>query len=183
LDAELYDRGYELIHVPGGANSADGKMIAFGAAILYRYRKVREVFFVLVAGLHPYSKQLPNSNLSANKASTSVLAVLDREYGNATWVLAQADIQADCLMRVRKNACFWSAPPAYSGRGRPRKHGSKMRLNDPTTWLEADTAIFIDSHPQLGQVRVCQWLDLHFYRAPGHKVFLISCLISSLLSF
>lgn len=44
LDTELYDRGYELIHAPGGSNSADGKMIAFGAAILYRYRDVRQVF-------------------------------------------------------------------------------------------------------------------------------------------
>jgi hypothetical protein len=72
-------------------------------------------------------------------------------------------------MRVRKNACLWSAPPAYSGRGRPRKHGQKMRLNDPTTWLQADTAIEIDEHPELGQVRVRQWLDLHFYRVPGQK--------------
>ena len=70
----------------------------------------------------------------------------------------------------------WSAPPAYSGRGRPRKHGSKMRLNDPTTWLEADTAIEIDEHPQVGQVRVSQWLDLHFYRVPGHPVNLILAL-------
>lgn len=62
-------------------------------------------------------------------------------------------------MRVRKNAGFRSAPPAYSGRGRPRKHGQKMRLNDPTTWLEADTAIEIDEHPDLGQVRVRQWID------------------------
>lgn len=44
LDTELYDRGYELIHAPGGSNSADGKMIAFGAAILYRYPAVRQVF-------------------------------------------------------------------------------------------------------------------------------------------
>ena len=58
----------------------------------------------LVVGLYPYFKQLPNSNLSVHRASTSVLAVLDREYGNATWVLAQASIQADGLMRVRKNA-------------------------------------------------------------------------------
>ncbi len=79
-------------------------------------------------------------------------------------------------MRVRKNACLWSAPPAYSGRGRPRKHGQKMRLNDPTTWLEADTAIEIDEHPDLGQVRVRQWIDLHFYRAPGQKVNLILAL-------
>ncbi|MEG4321607.1 MULTISPECIES: NYN domain-containing protein [unclassified Microcoleus] len=44
LDTELYDRGYELIHAPGGSNSADGKMIAFGAAILYRYPAVQQVF-------------------------------------------------------------------------------------------------------------------------------------------
>ena len=113
-----------------------------------------------------------------NRASTSVLAVLDREYGNATWVLAlaQASILADCLMRVRKNACLWSAPPAYSGRGRPRKHGPKMRLNNPTTWLQADTAIEIDEHPELGQVRVRQWLNLHFYRVPGQRINLILAL-------
>ena len=63
-------------------------------------------------------------------------------------------------MRVRSNACLWSAPPAYSGRGRPRKHGQKMRVNDPTTWFIADTVIEIDEHPELGQVRVSQWLDL-----------------------
>ena len=67
----------------------------------------------------------------------------------------------------------WSAPPAYSGRGRPPKHGAKMRLNDPTTWPKADTAMEIDEHPELGKVRVRQWIDLHFYRAPGHPVNLI----------
>ena len=70
----------------------------------------------------------------------------------------------------------WSAPPAYSGRGRPRKHGQKMRPGDPTTWLIADTALEIDEHPELGQVRVSQWLDLHFYRAPGQRVNLILAL-------
>ncbi|WP_293275401.1 hypothetical protein [Microcoleus sp. PH2017_18_LLB_O_A] len=48
-----------------------------------------------------------------------------------------------------------------------------MRLNDPTTWLQADTEIEIDEHPDLGKVRVRQWIDLHFYRAPGQKVNLI----------
>ena len=67
----------------------------------------------------------------------------------------------------------WSAPPAYSGRGRPRKHGQKMRLNDPSTWLQADNVIEIDEHSQLGQIRVSQGLDLHFYRAAEHRVNLI----------
>ncbi|MEG4330123.1 transposase, partial [Microcoleus sp. herbarium5] len=111
--------------------------------------------------------------LVCEQSVNPVLAVLDAEYGNANWVLAQADIQADCLMRVRKNGCLWSAPPAYSGRGRPRKHGQKMRLNDPSTWLIADNVIEIDEHSQLGQVRVSQWLDLHFYRAAEHRVNLI----------
>ncbi|MEG3918466.1 NF041680 family putative transposase [Microcoleus sp. T3_A4] len=121
----------------------------------------------------PIEKAASQLKLVCEQSINPVLAVLDREYGNANWVLAQADIQADCLMRVRKNACLWSAPPTYSGRGRPRKHGSKMRPGDPTTWLIADTAIEIDEHPHLGQVRVSQWLDLHFYRAPGQRVNLI----------
>lgn len=102
-----------------------------------------------------------------------VLAVLDREYGNAAWVLASADIQADCLMRVRRNACFWSAPPPYSGRGRPRKHGQKMKLNDSTTWIEADDTLEINEHPRLGQVKVRQWNNFHFYRAASQSVNLI----------
>ena len=121
----------------------------------------------------PREKAASQLKLVCEQSINPVLAVLDAEYGNANWVLAPADIQADCLMRVRKNACLWSAPPTYSGRGRPRKHGSKMMPGDPTTWLSADTAIEIDEHPDLGQVRVSQWLDLHFYRAPGLRVNLI----------
>ena len=107
------------------------------------------------------------------QTTNPVLAVLDREYGNPTWVLASADIQADALMRLRRNACFWTAPPAYSGRSRPRKHGQKIKLNDPETGIEADERLEIDNPPQLGQVRVQQWRDLHFYRAASHLVNLI----------
>lgn len=125
------------------------------------------------SGSSPILQAASQLKLVCEQSINPVLAVLDREYGNANWVLAQADIQADCLMRVRKNACLWSAPPPYSGRGRPRKHGQKMSLNDPSTWLQADTVIEIDEHPNLGQVRVSQWLDLHFYRAAEQRVNLI----------
>ncbi|MEP6524739.1 NYN domain-containing protein [Microcoleus vaginatus DQ-U2] len=65
LDAELYDRGYELIHVPGGANSADGKMIAFGAAMLYRYRDVKQVFVCSSDGLlNHLCNQLQNQGVT-----------------------------------------------------------------------------------------------------------------------
>ena len=141
------------------------------------------------SGESPIPKAAEQLKQVCKQTTNPVLAVLDREYGNATWVLAQAEIKADSLMRLRRNACLWSAPPAYSGRGRPRKHGQKMSLNDPETWSEADAMIEIaeaiaprfprralhqaDEHPQLGQVKVRQWKNLHFYRAAGHLINLI----------
>ena len=48
-----------------------------------------------------------------------------------------------------------------------------MSLSDPETWADADAMIEIDEHPQLGQVKVRQWQNLHFYRAAGHPLNLI----------
>jgi hypothetical protein len=42
-DIELYNRGYQLVHIPEGKNSADAKMIAFGACILRYYPTVKEI--------------------------------------------------------------------------------------------------------------------------------------------
>ncbi|MEH1865313.1 MAG: NYN domain-containing protein [Nostoc sp.] len=42
-DIELYNRGYQLVHVPEGKNSADAKMIAFGACVLRSYPTVKEI--------------------------------------------------------------------------------------------------------------------------------------------
>ncbi len=43
LDAELHERGYELIHVPSGKDNADGKMITFGSVIHERFPNAKEV--------------------------------------------------------------------------------------------------------------------------------------------
>ncbi|MCP2729943.1 IS1/IS1595 family N-terminal zinc-binding domain-containing protein [Limnofasciculus baicalensis] len=43
-DAELYDRGYQLIHVPEGKNSADAQMIAMGVSIPHHYPEAKAVF-------------------------------------------------------------------------------------------------------------------------------------------
>ncbi|WP_242054916.1 NYN domain-containing protein [Nostoc flagelliforme] len=42
-DIELYNRGYQLVHVPEGKNSADAKMSAFGACVLRYYPTVKEI--------------------------------------------------------------------------------------------------------------------------------------------
>jgi hypothetical protein len=85
LDAELYDRGYELIHVPGGSNSADGKMIAFGAAILYRYRDVKQVFVCSSDNLlNHLCNQLQNQGLTVFRVrrKNAVLSVENCQTGD-----------------------------------------------------------------------------------------------------
>lgn len=44
LDADLYERGYQLIHVPLGQNSADAQMITMGVSISRHYPEAKEVF-------------------------------------------------------------------------------------------------------------------------------------------
>ncbi|MEP0751729.1 NYN domain-containing protein [Trichocoleus sp. Lan] len=43
-DAELHGRGYELIHVPAGKDSADVKMATVGSSIFVHYPTAKEVF-------------------------------------------------------------------------------------------------------------------------------------------
>ncbi len=43
-DTELYERGYQLIHVPGGKDSADAKMLVVGSSIFMHYPNIKEVF-------------------------------------------------------------------------------------------------------------------------------------------
>jgi hypothetical protein len=43
-DGELNDRGYQMIHVPAGKNSADLKMTALGSSLFVAYPNVKEVF-------------------------------------------------------------------------------------------------------------------------------------------
>jgi hypothetical protein len=50
-DSELYERGYQLVHVPGGKDSADAKMIALGSSIFQQYRTVKEVFVCSCDGI------------------------------------------------------------------------------------------------------------------------------------
>lgn len=64
-DAELYERGYQLVHVPEGKDSADGKMIALGSSILQQYQTVKEVFVCSCDGILTHlCNQLQNQGLT-----------------------------------------------------------------------------------------------------------------------
>lgn len=100
------------------------------------------------------------------------ISLWDSEYGCAPFILKTANIPADKLIRLRSNLCLWTAPPAYSGIGRPRLHGSKFKLNDSTTWTAAIETQELE-HPQLGQLRISLWKNLHFSASPHQPMQLI----------
>ncbi|MCC5617436.1 NYN domain-containing protein [Nostoc sp. CHAB 5836] len=63
-DVELYSRGYQLVHVPGGKDGADAKMIAFGSCVLRFYPTVKEILVCSSDGILIHlCNQLQNQGL------------------------------------------------------------------------------------------------------------------------
>ncbi|MHC5729820.1 MAG: hypothetical protein ACYTXY_38020, partial [Nostoc sp.] len=58
---------------------------------------------------------------------TRPISVWDSEYGCAPFLLKTANIPVDILVRLRSNLCLWGEPLAYSGKGRPKKHGDRFK--------------------------------------------------------
>ncbi len=75
-------------------------------------------------------------------------------------------------MRLRSNLSMWSAPPPYCGKGKPRIHGDKFKLNDASTWSQPVESLELDE-PQLGRVQISLWQNLHFRKAPGYPMSLL----------
>jgi hypothetical protein len=71
--------------------------------------------------------------------------------------------QCQILVRLRAGRRFYgdpslSDPPAYVGR--PRRHGPKMKCNDPSTWPEPSAEHHCED-AAYGSVRVRAWAELH----------------------
>ena len=103
---------------------------------------------------------------------TRPISVWDSEYGCAPFILKTTNIPADILVRLRSNLCLWGAPGPYSGKGRPRKHGNKFKLNEPSTWGEATQSLEV-SEPKLGRIKVSFWENLHFRKTAARPMTLI----------
>ena len=78
-------------------------------------------------------------------------------------------IDADFLMRLSPNRCIYAEPPKYQGKGRPRKHGQKMKLSDPTTWGVPVESVEIND-PTWGIVEITRWSKFHFYQSASQPM-------------
>ena len=100
------------------------------------------------------------------------LVVLDCEYGNGVFVKQTTQIKVSKLIRIRSNSCLYTEPEGYSGRGRPKRHGKKFKLNDFSTHFPADESIEMNDD-SLGLIKVSKWKNLHFRNAHKEKLTLI----------
>lgn len=120
----------------------------------------------------PISKAVFQLKQVTRQFSIRPLATFDREYGNAKFVNQTQAIEVDLLLRLASNRCLWSAPPAYAGRGAPRKHGAKFKLNDPQTWTTPSASLEVED-PNLGRVKLMRWSRLHFAKSPQREMELL----------
>jgi hypothetical protein len=120
----------------------------------------------------PISKAAWQLKQVKKNTNCSVLALLDSEYGNASWVNQTVDIEVDCLIRIRSNYCLYAEPGQYSGQGRPRKHGDKFKLNDQATWTKPIETVEINDD-KLGKIKVSLWSKLHFRNSSSISMSLI----------
>lgn len=120
----------------------------------------------------PIDKAVEQLKKVCESMSVRPISLWDSEYGCAPFVLKTASIKADILVRLRSNLCVWGAPPPYSGKGRPRKHGAQFKLNEPSTWGEVASVLEVNDS-KLGRVKISVWENLHFRKATTRPMTLL----------
>ena len=97
------------------------------------------------------------------------ITLWDSEYGCAKFIKLTANLNADKLIRLRPNRCIFAEPPKYQKKGRPKKHGQKMKLCDPETWASPVEIIEIDD-PIWGVIELQRWSRFHFYDSADYPM-------------
>jgi hypothetical protein len=86
--------------------------------------------------------------------------VVTLDTGYDVSALAQAHLPADLLVRLAKRRRLYRAPEPYAGRGRPCKHGTAFRLQDPASYGPPDHTT-VHQDPGYGRVQIDAWDSLH----------------------
>jgi hypothetical protein len=109
----------------------------------------------------------------AEHNSRPKVVVADSLYCNATFLSIFLTIQfVYALVRIRSNRALYEEPPERQpGQlGRPRKHGPKFKLSEPSRGPDRTETCTLLGHP----VRLLAWTNLHFYQLP----FLVGMVLS-----
>ena len=90
------------------------------------------------------------------------LFVFDAGYDPIALGAGLEGTRAQALVRIRGDRVFYPDPdPAPPGRrGRPRRHGARFALSEPTSWTTPDAELTV-ADGRYGAVRVQAWGGLH----------------------
>ena len=90
------------------------------------------------------------------------LFVLDAGYDPAGLTHGLAGTRCEVLVRIAETRVFHPDPPERSAgtMGRPRRHGERFELSDPTTWPTPDATAELSDH-RYGRIAVSAWHNLH----------------------
>lgn len=97
----------------------------------------------------------------------------DRYYSCAPFLIGTKEVQADKLLRVKRNRVFYRRPPVPTGkRGAPRKHGERFKCCDASTHGNPDETW--QGEDEKGKsIQVSAWHQLHLRQARDIEVTLI----------
>ena len=97
----------------------------------------------------------------------------DRWYSCAPFLLGTQDIEADKLLRLKRNRVFYRRAPQPSGkRGAPRKDGDRFQCSDPATHGEPD-GHWQGTDEKGKPIEVSAWKQLHLRQARWIEVTLL----------
>ena len=93
---------------------------------------------------------------------TTAVSVFDAGYDPIALTHELAEVDAAIVVRIRDDRVFYTdpTPPAPGTRGRPRRHGHRVKLADPTTWPAPEHESSA-TDPRYGTVTVTAWHGLH----------------------
>ncbi len=89
------------------------------------------------------------ANVREAQGSTPARPVVTLDSGYDLETLAQADVDADLLVRLARHRVVYRTAESYGGRGRPRLHGAAFRLADEDTHGQPQRSIEPVRPPQL----------------------------------
>jgi len=97
----------------------------------------------------------------------------DRYYSCVPFLVGMKEVQADKLLRVKRNRVFYRRPPVPTGkRGAPRKHGDRFQCCDPCTHGTPDET-WQGKDEKGTSLHVSAWHQLHLRQAADIEVSLI----------
>lgn len=176
LDASNYDRPKTRTVEVGYVHGADGMKPGHGLSLLGE--RVGDGSWTLPLEIAWFSPQCDPLSFGVEQLTQFVkhhgwsqdqVLDVDAQYTVAPFLKPVHELGISILGRVRNNRCFYLPPAPYSGFGRPKVRGRKVKLNDART-LPAAAATEEWKLEAGGRIEVTRWNDLRMRQWPEQAI-------------